>query len=932
MDITKTLDSFSHAKLKKLTKDLNLHVSIKGYTKLSKEELITELGKRLKYKNNKLVISIPESEISIPEDKPKVKKPTKQAEAVSGFMSGIQSKSAQVEKTKDVKPKSKKEKEEDILIKNWNMSPDSGVFDIYLYDGVRDIVKPKDFEMVINKKRAGDNAYDALNSIKFFPTGIINKVYEKYGLNKLLIGILAFTRTAMEDKNRNIYLSDGGRYISNVKILDDYMKWFKDNKIGDKNKIGYDELIKILKKESYDGLDDTTKKLNEFISNFSDSITQQDTVSAKNINQEKVAIESVETKKDEIENAIEIINTIQLDDNLDIDSKKEEIVSTLENLEITPVRFETEKTQEVNSNIDESFMEYTRQLLASFTETDLSELDEFSFKNNVMASIDDDGMIEIVSQPEDEEELIDEIQEAVSTLKKAKLKADMLFMPVEEEKSVQKEPVTMKNVLMSDYMDALNELDELSFMLRSEPLFLEKREQKSPMIPELATMIQEPATMIPEPATMTEKKQTTMMEKKPATKMIQDARQPGEGLEPEDIEDYITNLVGQPSRILKTPNEKHRLRYYDPSQIKEIEYDSVIQYLLDNVNGFKGLSKEFTKKEMVYINSMINALLSRRTELIKRRGRGRPQAGTSQQDIENTRRQRIYDTFSNMPPEWKSSIASVDKQVLKFMYDYSRYDAFENSYQLVDEEDQPYFDIVDLYYFNPEIEQIIEDVGITKDKLSNWIDLHIENKRFIQELNKLIRRAENIYKKNPKTLGQEATKIQSAVRGFLTRKQLERQPMEKSQVVKEKEETAKERFINVIKSGIPTEETLIEYLDTPKTSAKEVIELFKTNNPLAKKESNIKKLEKKLIAVKDKKAEELFQVEYDRKEPQYWRKLIMDQPYAPSGNSGKMYNLKKLYKKAMQNNEEEKAKIILEEYAKIFLTDKIDRLLINFNY
>jgi len=106
------LESLTHPQLKKVSTTLNkiLRTEYRLDTKKTKTELLADV-KRLYTVNNaeKLILTIREidkNEMPKPPE-PKPKKPTKQekqSQDVSSFMSGMQSKAAEVEKTKDVKP------------------------------------------------------------------------------------------------------------------------------------------------------------------------------------------------------------------------------------------------------------------------------------------------------------------------------------------------------------------------------------------------------------------------------------------------------------------------------------------------------------------------------------------------------------------------------------------------------------------------------------------------------------------------------------------------------------------------------------------------------------------------------------------------------------------------------------------------------------
>lgn len=117
------LDSLTHPQLKKVSNALNkiLRVDYRLNTKKTKEELLADV-KRLYSVNNaeKLMLTIrgiDKDELPKP-PAPKPKKLTKQAEAVAGFMSGMQSKAAEMEKTREVSP-NKRNLDIDNIVKNW---------------------------------------------------------------------------------------------------------------------------------------------------------------------------------------------------------------------------------------------------------------------------------------------------------------------------------------------------------------------------------------------------------------------------------------------------------------------------------------------------------------------------------------------------------------------------------------------------------------------------------------------------------------------------------------------------------------------------------------------------------------------------------------------------------------------------------------------
>jgi len=117
------LESLTHPQLKKVSNTLNkvLRVDYRLNTKKTQAELLADV-KRLYTVNNaeKLILAvrgIDKDELpKPPEPKPR-QTGKKQAEAVAGFMSGMQSKAAEVEKTKDVKPMTEEQKQKEKIKK-----------------------------------------------------------------------------------------------------------------------------------------------------------------------------------------------------------------------------------------------------------------------------------------------------------------------------------------------------------------------------------------------------------------------------------------------------------------------------------------------------------------------------------------------------------------------------------------------------------------------------------------------------------------------------------------------------------------------------------------------------------------------------------------------------------------------------------------------
>ena len=216
--------------------------------------------------------------------------------------------------------------------------------------------------------------------------------------------------------------------------------------------------------------------------------------------------------------------------------------------------------------------------------------------------------------------------------------------------------------------------------------------------------------------------------------------------------------------------------------------------------------------------------------------------------------------------------------------------------------------------------------------MSSWVNLHIERKNYLSEVNRLIARDEKIKKRDPKLIQKSAARIQAGVRGFLTRRKLESQGMEKSEAVKQKEQSAEDKYKNAISQGLPSREIIQSYLETPKATTKQVIkdiQKYFDNSGISKKgqESILKKLNKTLTDIRAEKEKELYDIEFNRKDFNTWRDMLLKQPYAASGREAKIYDLKKQYKKA----DETKQTQILEKYAQVYNEQKVNKLLTNYN-
>jgi hypothetical protein len=662
--------------------------------------------------------------------------------------------------------------------------------------------------------------------------------------------------------------------------------------------------------------EDLTKRMADFISGMQ----------VENVKQES---NKLVAKQDLITESIAEIVSFEKDDKMDMTEKKSEILTVLESLQESLPEIDltvlSKPDEKVNENLDDGLKEFTKQLFQSFYEDELDELDALSFnfgntdikaeevsqespKKVVSAVVDEDtGMISVMEEEDPE------LMQASKMMDRERTQRENIMKPIQEESTP----------MLKNYIDELNdqlaELDEMSFNYG-----LQSIEQITPI-------------KMPSPVQMEERMPSPPMIEKPKEK-----RQIPTQTESEQIDDpgqWISDNL-TPTRRFKTPNERHKWAYYPKEEIDAISDMGVLNYLKDSVVTFKGLSQNHTKETLFYINAEINSILNRQEALLKNRGRGRPAKGTSSDDIENRRQKRITDVFDNLPTLTKQNFTSIikriDGEVTKYMREYAKYEAFDNSYKpfAADWEDTTeYTDITDKYYFNDDLVDLIEENDINKSTLSSWIDLHIERKNMLLEFNKLIAREEKIKKRDPKLLGREASKIQAGVRGFLTRKKLREEPIEKSDVVKQKEESIEQKYKNAVANGLPTRELLAAYLETPKGTYKSIvrdINNYFDSKKVGKKEQDaiLKRLNSSIESIRKEKMEQLYKIEFDRKDFNVWRDMLLRAAYASSGAEAKIYNLKKLYKKAV-DDQPKQAKLV-EDFARLTSEQKVNRLLANY--
>jgi hypothetical protein len=663
--------------------------------------------------------------------------------------------------------------------------------------------------------------------------------------------------------------------------------------------------------------DDLTKRMADFIANMN----------VKEIKQES---DKVELKQDIIKESIAEIESIQKDNDMSMTEKKSEMMDILEKANVDMPEIDLSVLSKpdviVNENLDDGLKDFTKKLFASFYEDELDELDALSFnfgssdiiteevsqetpKKVVTAVVNvDTGMISVMEEPEDEE-----LMQAAKMMERERAQRQNIMNPITEE----------KKPMLKNYIDELNdqlaELDEMSFNFGSSDMIMQMPER------------------MPSPVQMEERIPSPPMIEKPKEK-----KQIPMQIEQEPIEDpgewVKANLT--PARKFKTPNERFRWMYYPPEEINAISDRGVLIYLKDEAQTFRGLSANHSGKTLQYIDAQINSIQKRQDQLITNRGRGRPIKEETAEFKEEQRQKRITDKYDNLPEDTRnqfySIIKKIDTQAMTFMREYARFESFEDSYKLFGddwEDGQVYSDLTDLYTDNMELRELFEDNDITREGFASWVELHINRKNMLAEFNKIIKRAEKVKLADPKLLGREATKIQAGVRGFLTRKRLEKDPLAKSDVVKQKEMTIIDKYNMAIQNGLPSMETLAEYLETPKASVKQIlidINKYIESSKLSKKgqDSLLKKLNKSLIQIRAEKEKELYDIEFNRKEFNAWKELLLKQSYASSGQQAKMYELKKQYKKT---DDESKQTQILEKFAQVYNQQKVNKLLTNYN-
>ena len=680
--------------------------------------------------------------------------------------------------------------------------------------------------------------------------------------------------------------------------------------------------------------EDLTAKLASFINTLSIETTHTEN-------------EKVKDKKDMITEAIAEVENIEKNVQMTKEDKKNEILNVLvelqENKPDIDLSILSQDKKEVNENLDDGLKEFTKQLFQSFYEDELAELDSLSFnfgssdiepeahqpgqgventKKIITAEVDEEsGMILVME--EEEPELI----QASKMIERERTQRENIMKPIIEDRPIFKNFVDELN-------DQLAELDELSFNYG--------QTQIEPIAPiKMASPVKMEQPMQSPP----------MMQEKPKEKKQIPMQRQNEEIEDQGqwVKDNLT-----PLRKFKTPNERYSWLYYPPEEINAIDDKSILMYLKDETNTFRGLSPNHSLKTLQYITAQLNSIDSRLKQLSTNVRRGRPFKEETSEYKEEQRQKRITDLFDNLPEEDKiefySTVKKIDSDVTSFMREYALYESFEDSYKPFSEDWQydkkrefivdgqkiqsnAYDIIFDKYRENDEIMNIIENNDINDSNLASWIELHIQRKNMLAEFNKIIKRAEKVRNRDPKLLNREASKIQAGIRGFLTRKRLEREPMAKSDVVKEKQSSAVEKYKSVIATGLPSIEVLKNYLETPKASVKEILidinKYFESNN-ISKKgqDSILKRLNKSLKDIRAEKEKEFYDIEFNRKEFNAWKELLLKQSYASSGQQAKMYDLKKQYKKTA---DETKQTEILEKFAQVYNQQKVNKLLTNYN-
>jgi len=160
----------------------------------------------------------------------------------------------QLQLEKDYKAKRDKERQEegkriaksgeDDLIDNWSVVNPS-LFDLYSYDKYKEI-KPEIIDRFVMSKsiiKGKPNTF-AINFLASkLPKSVIDEVYDKYGLKKLLLGLTYITATII-DKDAPMMFDEAS--LPGAKLNKEYQAFIKPM-IESKNNVGYDKIIKYLK-------------------------------------------------------------------------------------------------------------------------------------------------------------------------------------------------------------------------------------------------------------------------------------------------------------------------------------------------------------------------------------------------------------------------------------------------------------------------------------------------------------------------------------------------------------------------------------------------------------------------------------------------------------------------------------------------------------
>jgi hypothetical protein len=147
-------------------------------------------------------------------------------------------------KEEDYRKLEKKDTGEDDLINNWSVVNPS-LFDLYSYDKYKEI-KPEIIESFVRSKamvKGKPNTF-AINFLaRMLPKSVIDEVYNKYGLQKLLLGLTYITATIL-DRDHPMMFDDAS--LPGAKLNKEYQAFIKPM-IDSKNNVGYDKIIKYLK-------------------------------------------------------------------------------------------------------------------------------------------------------------------------------------------------------------------------------------------------------------------------------------------------------------------------------------------------------------------------------------------------------------------------------------------------------------------------------------------------------------------------------------------------------------------------------------------------------------------------------------------------------------------------------------------------------------